>query len=121
MTAGFLLSAFLGGVLVSTFWGGVFVATGLIVGFFSSFGTGFGFGFFSGSALISGAGSGAASDSGSDIGAEAGPPARSTKVMISGFLEHPWKDDSKMVRRIMSPCTMETRPNTFFAREFFTF
>jgi len=115
VTTDFLLSAFLGRALVSTFFGGVLVITGFGVSFFSGLGSGFG----SGLDLISGAGSEAASGSGSEAGA--GPPARSIKVRISGFGVHPRKDDNKIVRRIISPCAMETRPNTFFAREFFTF
>ena len=116
VTTGFLLSGFLGGELVSAFLGGVFVTTGLGNNFFSGFNSGFGFGFCSAD-LISG--SGAAAGSGSEAGA--GAPERSTRVTSFDFGVHPRKDDRKIVSKITSPCVMETRPNTFFAREFFTF
>lgn len=96
------------------------MTTGFGIGFFSGFGSGLGSGFGSGLDLISG--SGAASGSGSEAGAGAGagPPARSKKVTSFCFGVQPWKDDSKMVSRMMVPCAMETCPNIFFAWGFFT-
>jgi len=117
VTAGFFASTFFGGVLVLTVTGGLLVSTGLGIGFFSGFGSGLGFGF---SDFISGAGSGSASGSEAGAGAGAGPPVRSKKSMLFGFGVHPRKVDRKMASRMMSPCAMETRPNTFFIREFFT-